>query len=74
VVAQAFQRRGIGHALVTWVHAWAAAHGVTQIDVSVAAFTTAARRYSAQLGSTTVWHRMRYALPHPTPPDDDRPG
>jgi hypothetical protein len=74
VVAQAFQRRGIGHALVTWGHAWAAAHGVTHIDVSVAAFTTAARRYSAQLGSTTVWHGMPYALPHPTTLDDDRPG
>jgi ribosomal protein S18 acetylase RimI-like enzyme len=69
VVAERFQRQGIGAALVTWVHDWAAAHGISHIDLGVAAFNAAALRLYEKLGYTTVWHRMRYQIPERSPAD-----
>jgi ribosomal protein S18 acetylase RimI-like enzyme len=64
VVSRAYQRRGIGGALVRRAEAWAAEQGIEHIELVVHEFNATALALYEKLGYATLSRRMWRSLPY----------
>jgi ribosomal protein S18 acetylase RimI-like enzyme len=62
VVRLAFQRTGVGRALMNWGEVWAASQGVSEIELNVYEFNLGAQAFYRQLGYTTYSRKMTKKL------------
>jgi ribosomal protein S18 acetylase RimI-like enzyme len=58
VVCPAFQRTGVGRALMNQGEAWVAGQGVSELDLNVYEFNLGAQAFYRQLGYTTYSRKM----------------
>lgn len=62
IIVQAQRRSGVGTALMTHAHQWAADQGLTQIELNVWNFNEEAIRFYESLGYETASRRMWVTL------------
>lgn len=62
VVHPAFQRTGVGRALMDQGEAWAASQGVSEVELNVYEFNLGAQAFYRQLGYTTYSRKMSKKL------------
>ena len=62
VVRPAFQRTGVGRALMNQAEEWAASQGVHEIELNVYEFNLGAQAFYRQLGYTTFSRKMSKKL------------
>ena len=65
VVAEAFQRRGVGHALMDQAKSWARAHGAEELSLSVFAFNQGAVQMYLAEGFRAIRSVMALPLDKP---------
>jgi len=59
VVDESFRHHGVGQALLERVHQWTQEKRLTEVELAVWEFNTAARSLYEKLGYRTTWRRMR---------------
>ena len=62
IVSKAFQRTGIGRALMERAHQWAMDQGITGVELNVWEFNAGARAFYAKLGYETTRRSMSKSL------------
>jgi len=62
VVRPAFQRTGVGRALMNRGEAWAASQGVSEVELNVYEFNLGAQAFYRHLGYTTYSRKMSKKL------------